>query len=53
VKSYWTFLKTVGEYNVWTSSDGYFQVTQSATPPDTTAGYKNLDSLLKLKGITR
>jgi len=51
MKTYWTFLKTVGKYNVWTSPDGYFQVTQTKTPPDSTAGYKELDSLLSLKGI--
>lgn len=50
-KGYWVFVETRGEYNIWRSQDGYYQITKGSTPPDTTAGYRVLDSLLKLKGL--
>jgi hypothetical protein len=49
--TYWKFVETRKEYNIWKSKDGFFQTTKAATPPDTTAGYAILDSLLKLKGL--
>ena len=49
---YWKFLKVVKDHNVWYSQDGVFQVTKTKEPPSGTAGYHDLESLLKLKGLT-
>lgn len=51
--AYWQLVAPRGGYYVWHSTDGTYQVTRTKTPPDTTAGYHNLDSLLRLKGILK
>ena len=50
--AYWTFLKIVGQFNVWKSADGAYNLTQTRTPPVMTAGYYDLDALLRMKGLT-
>lgn len=52
-RPYWQFVGIRGGYHVWHSRDGTYQVTTTKTPPDTTAGYHSLDSLLKLKGVLK
>lgn len=49
--AYWTFLFTEHKYNVWQSPDGYYQVTKTKAPPVSTAGYKDLNAIWKLKGV--
>lgn len=48
---YWTFLRTAHGYNIWQAPDGHYQVTKTKAPPVGTAGYHNLETLLKLKGV--
>lgn len=51
---YWAFVKIAGDYNVWYSKkDQVYQVTKTKAPPVHTAGYHNLESLLKLKGVKK
>lgn len=47
----WKLIEVRGGYHIWQSPDGAYQATKSARPPDTTAGYYQLNSLLRLKGI--
>ena len=40
-------------YTVWQHKEGHYQITVGQKVPDTNAGYPNLDSLLKLKGLKK
>lgn len=51
MKTPWELVEVRGAYRIWRSPWGTYQATRGATPPDTTAGYYNLQTLLKLKGL--
>lgn len=48
---YWQYHDFVGGYYIWRSPDNSYQVTKGPTPPDTLAGYYNLQALLRMKGL--
>ena len=46
----WTLIyPSKSGYYYWKHSDGYYNVTQSNTPPTTEAGYNSLIPLMSLK----
>jgi hypothetical protein len=47
--SYWLLVRIENGYYIWQSPDKFYQLTRTNTPPSSTAGYKNLESIGRLK----